>query len=169
MMDSLPEGLAKWHTFVSEQDMQALSQALADDVLFRSPVLWKPKEGKATAMLHMSSAVRVLEDFTYHRQFVGDNAVVLEFSFFWDTEGRNLFLISSPSRTPLHSSLPVTVFAFAPENGLLYGELRRAVVERCRNRTLFMASDQKRGSFRQRCTKQNMCSLLLEAQYFLSF
>src|SRR5258708_28270544 len=26
-----------------------------------------------------------------------------------------------------------------------------------------MASDQKRGSFRQRCTKQNMCSLLLEA------
>ncbi len=32
---------------------------------------------------------------------------------FWYTEGRNLFLISSPSRTPLHSSLPVTVFAFA--------------------------------------------------------
>ena len=80
MMNSLPEGLAKWHTFTSEQDMQALSEALAEDVLFRSPVLWKPKEGKATAMLHMSSAVRVLEDFTYHRQFVGGNAVVLEFS-----------------------------------------------------------------------------------------
>ncbi len=31
-------------------------------------------------MLYLSSAVRVLEDFTYHRQFVGDNAVVLEFS-----------------------------------------------------------------------------------------
>ena len=80
MMNSLPEGLAKWHTFTSEQDMQALSEALAEDVLFRSPALWKPKEGKATAMLYMSSAVRVLEDFTYHRQFVGDNAVVLEFS-----------------------------------------------------------------------------------------
>src|SRR5258708_21176358 len=80
MMNSLPEGLAKWHTFTSEQDMQALSEALAEDVLFRSPVLWKPKEGKATAMLHMSSAMRVLENFTYHRQFVGDNALVLEFS-----------------------------------------------------------------------------------------
>jgi SnoaL-like domain len=80
MMDSLPEGLMKWHKFVSEQDMQALSEALADDVLFHSPVLWKPKEGKATAILHMSSAVRVLEDFAYHRQFVGDDAVVLEFS-----------------------------------------------------------------------------------------
>src|SRR5258708_7635458 len=80
MMNALPEGLAKWHTFTSEQDMQALSEALAQDVLFRSPALWKPKVGKATAMLYMSSAVRVLQDFTYHRQFVGDHAVVLEFS-----------------------------------------------------------------------------------------
>ncbi len=80
MMNTLPDGLVKWHKFVSEQDMQALAEALADDVLFRSPFLWKPKEGKATTMLYVSSAVRVLEDFTYHRQFVGDNAVVLEFS-----------------------------------------------------------------------------------------
>ncbi len=80
MKNALPDGLAKWHRFVSEKDMQALSEALADDVLFRSPVLWKPGQGKAMAMLHVSSAVRVLEDFTYHRQFVGDNAVVLEFS-----------------------------------------------------------------------------------------
>jgi hypothetical protein len=35
--------------------------------------------------------------------------------------GRKLFLLSSPSRTHLPSSLPVTVFAFARENGLLYG------------------------------------------------
>src|SRR5258708_3853715 len=80
MMDSLPEGLAKWHRFVSEQDMQALSEALAEDVLLRSPVLWKPKEDKATVLLYLSSVARVLEDFTYHRQFVGDYAVVLEFS-----------------------------------------------------------------------------------------
>ena len=55
-------------------------QQSAYDVVFRSPVLWKPKEGKATVMLYLSSAARVLEDFTYHRQFVGDDAVVLEFS-----------------------------------------------------------------------------------------
>jgi hypothetical protein len=58
MMNAQPDGLAKWHRFVSEKDMQALSEALADDVLFRSPVLWKPKEGKATAMLYLSSAAR---------------------------------------------------------------------------------------------------------------
>ena len=80
MMNAQPDGLAKWHQFVSDKDMQVLTEALAENVLFRSPVLWKPKEGKAITMLYLSSAVRVLEDFTYHRQFVGDNAVVLEFS-----------------------------------------------------------------------------------------
>ena len=80
MMDTLPVGLAKWHKFVSEQDTQALSEALADDVIFRSPVLWKPKSGKDTTILFLSRAARVLEDFAYHRQFLGDNAVVLEFS-----------------------------------------------------------------------------------------
>ncbi len=80
MMNAQPDGLTKWHRFVSEKDMQALAEALADDVLLRSPVLWKPKQGKATAILHISSVARVLEDFTYQRQFVGDNAVVLEFS-----------------------------------------------------------------------------------------
>ena len=73
-------GLAKWHQFVNEKDEQALAEALAENVLFHSPFLWKPKEGKATAMQYLSCAASVLEDFTYHRQFVGDNAVVLEFS-----------------------------------------------------------------------------------------
>ena len=80
MMNAQPDGLTKWYRFVSEKDRQALAEALADDVLFRSPVLWKPIQGRAMAMLSLSSAARVLEDFTYHRQFVGDNAVVLEFS-----------------------------------------------------------------------------------------
>lgn len=80
MMSLQPDGLAKWHKFVSEQDMQALAEALADDVVLRSPAVWKPKEGKATVMLYISSVARVLQDFTLHRQFVGDNAVVLEFS-----------------------------------------------------------------------------------------
>ncbi len=79
-MNTRVDGLAKWYRFVNEKDEQALAEALADDVLFHSPFLWKPKEGKATVMPYLSSAVRILENFLYHRQFVGDNAVVLEFS-----------------------------------------------------------------------------------------
>ncbi len=55
MMSVQPNGLAKWHRFVSEKDTQTLAEALVDDVLFRSPVLWRPKEGKAMAMLYLSS------------------------------------------------------------------------------------------------------------------
>lgn len=57
-----------------------MTEALADDVIFHSPFIWKPKEGKSTVMLYLSSAARVLEDFTYHRQFVSNDAFVLEFS-----------------------------------------------------------------------------------------
>ncbi len=80
MMTEQPIGLAKWHEFVNTQNLHVLADALADDVLFRSPAIWKPKAGKAMTMLYLRSAVRVFEDFTYHRQFFGDNAVVLEFS-----------------------------------------------------------------------------------------
>jgi hypothetical protein len=75
----MKDRLAKWQTFVQEKDLQALAEALAEDVVFHSPVLWKPKVGKAEAMLYLSSAVRVLEDFTYLRQFDNDQGVVLEF------------------------------------------------------------------------------------------
>jgi hypothetical protein len=63
MMREQSNGLAKWHKFVSEKDTQSLSEALADDVLFRSPVIWKPKDDKASAMLYLSSAARVLGGF----------------------------------------------------------------------------------------------------------
>ena len=80
MMDAQPVGLTNWHKFVKERDMQALADALAENVLFHSPALWKAKEGKAAAILYVSCAARVLEDFTIQRQFAGDNAVALEFS-----------------------------------------------------------------------------------------
>lgn len=80
MMSEQAIGLTKWHQFVRERDEQVLSEALADNVLFRSPALWKPREGKAMTMLYLKSAVRVLEDFTYLREFVREKAVVLEFS-----------------------------------------------------------------------------------------
>jgi hypothetical protein len=66
----------------------------------------------------------------------------------------------SVSSQPFPSSLPVTAFALTSENGLLYGEMRRAVVKRRRNHTPFMASDQKREVSDN--GEQHRCSLLLE-------
>ncbi len=79
-MNTKVDGLTKWYTFVYEKDMQALDEALAENILFHSPVLWKPKAGKAAAMLYIRSAASVFKDVVYHRQFTGDHAIVLEFS-----------------------------------------------------------------------------------------
>ncbi|MGO8946841.1 MAG: hypothetical protein ACLQUY_04065 [Ktedonobacterales bacterium] len=59
----MADGLAKWQTFVSTRDTQALSEALADDVVLHSPVLWRPKAGKALVMQYIEIVARVLEDF----------------------------------------------------------------------------------------------------------
>jgi hypothetical protein len=74
------DGLATWHKFVNDKDEQALATVLAEDVTFYSPVAWRPKEGKAITMLHLSCAARVFQDFIYEREFVGDHAAVLQFS-----------------------------------------------------------------------------------------
>ena len=75
-----PDGLIKWHKFVVENNVQMLEEALADTVVFHSPFIWRPIQGKAEAMRYLKSAVRVFNDFTYQRQFVSDDSVTLEFS-----------------------------------------------------------------------------------------
>ncbi len=79
-MSKPPAGLTKWHKFVAENDVQMLEEALADAVIFHSPFIWRPIQGKAETMRYLKSAVRVFRDFTYHRQFVSEDSVTLEFS-----------------------------------------------------------------------------------------
>ena len=79
-MNIMPEGLTKWHEFVVGHGEKTLEEGLATTITFHSPFVWRPIVGKAEAMRYLQSAVRVLENFTYHRQFVGDDSITLEFS-----------------------------------------------------------------------------------------
>ena len=72
--------LEKWHQFIASGDAAILSELLAEEAVFRSPVAWKPKEGKAATMLYLVSATQVLQNFNYHRTFESDDSVGLEFS-----------------------------------------------------------------------------------------
>jgi len=74
--------LEKWHEFVKSrgENTSLLSEILADEVIFRSPVVWTPQEGKKITMKYLISAAEVLEDFTYHREFVSEDSVALEFT-----------------------------------------------------------------------------------------
>ncbi|MEU8157127.1 nuclear transport factor 2 family protein [Micromonospora sp. NPDC048986] len=57
---------------VEARDADAMAAALADDVVFRSPVAFKPYPGKAITAAILRGVLRVFEDFRYVRELSGD-------------------------------------------------------------------------------------------------
>ncbi|MFW0797198.1 nuclear transport factor 2 family protein [Gordonia sp. CPCC 205515] len=57
---------------VEKHDMAAVDALLADDVIFRSPVAFKPYEGKAITSAILRNVVEVFEDFHYVREIGAD-------------------------------------------------------------------------------------------------
>ncbi|MEV5575347.1 nuclear transport factor 2 family protein [Spirillospora sp. NPDC052269] len=49
-------------------DMEAMEALLADDVVFTSPVVFKPYSGKPITMAILRGVLRVFEDFRYVRE-----------------------------------------------------------------------------------------------------
>ena len=74
--------LARWHAMIASGDLAELPSLIAADAVFRSPVAHKPYPGRAAVVLILRTVLGVFEDFTYHRQLVGDDGldVALEFS-----------------------------------------------------------------------------------------
>lgn len=72
----------RWHTMLQNHDMSILSELLADDVVFRSPVAYQPYAGKQVVFFILTNVIQVFENFTYHREFYTSDgeSVVLEFS-----------------------------------------------------------------------------------------
>ncbi|MFI9615252.1 nuclear transport factor 2 family protein [Streptomyces sp. NPDC052023] len=53
---------------VERKDMDAVEALLADDVVFTSPVVFKPYTGKAITAAILRAVAEVFEDFTYERE-----------------------------------------------------------------------------------------------------
>lgn len=53
---------------------------LAENVVFRSPYLWEPYQGRQAAWQILTAVSEVFQDFTYHRELVAGNNWALEFS-----------------------------------------------------------------------------------------
>lgn len=77
---AITAALARWHDCVASGEMSKLDELAAENVVFRSPVLWKPKHGKALLKIVLSAATQVFEDFTYHREMTDGTSWTLEFS-----------------------------------------------------------------------------------------
>ena len=60
------------------KDFSAAESLFADDVTFRSPVVFKHYQGRDALMVLLSAIVKVLEDFRYTSQVeTGDTAVLV--------------------------------------------------------------------------------------------
>ena len=69
-----------WHAVVQSGDAGLLDDLLADDVVFRSPAVFKPQEGKAVTTRYLTSAMAVLgPSLRYVEEWHGENSAVLEF------------------------------------------------------------------------------------------
>ncbi|EXF47149.1 SnoaL-like domain protein [Pseudomonas sp. BAY1663] len=74
--------LQAWHRMVAAGDLGGLPELLHPQVVFRSPMAYKPYEGAAMVNLILTTVLRVFEDFRYHRELASAQGrdVVLEFS-----------------------------------------------------------------------------------------
>ena len=67
-------------TSTAKGDPAGLDALLADDVVFRSPAVHTPQEGKALTTVYLSAAISVLgPTLEYVREWYADDSAVLEF------------------------------------------------------------------------------------------
>lgn len=73
--------IERWHEVVRTRDTERLEHLLAEDVVFHSPVVHTPQQGRAITMAYLGAALSVLgaPDFRYVREVVGEGEAVLEF------------------------------------------------------------------------------------------
>jgi hypothetical protein len=66
---------------IEARDVDALEALLADDVVFRSPAVFEPYEGKAATLVLLKAVSSVFQDFRYVRSFVEEHAMGLALVF----------------------------------------------------------------------------------------
>ncbi len=75
--------LKNWHQFIETRSPKILDELLANDVIFYSPIVWAPQEGKQITKIYLMAALEVFggenSNFKYVKQVVDNNQFILEF------------------------------------------------------------------------------------------
>lgn len=81
--DPIHRTIERWQALIAgtaEGMAGGLDDLLADDVVFLSPVVFTPQEGKAVTIAYLMAASQALaEDFTYTKEILSGHQGVLEF------------------------------------------------------------------------------------------
>jgi hypothetical protein len=79
-MSEQPPAVRLWHVIVQSWDPDLLDDLLADDVVFRSPAVFAPQEGKAVTTEYLRAAMVVLgPSLHYVGEWHDEASAVLEF------------------------------------------------------------------------------------------
>jgi SnoaL-like domain len=70
----------RFRAAAESKDFTAIDELFTDDVVFRSPVVFKPYEGREAVAMILGAVVRVFEDFRYTDQVETGDAAALAFS-----------------------------------------------------------------------------------------
>ena len=69
----------KFRAAAESKDFSQIDDLLAEDIVFRSPAVFKPYEGRDLVKVILGAVVQVFEDFRYLDQVEGDDRAVLVF------------------------------------------------------------------------------------------
>jgi len=70
----------RFRAAVETKDVSAIGEVFAEDVTFKSPVVFKPYEGREAVAMILGAVVQVFEDFRYTDQVETGDVATLAFS-----------------------------------------------------------------------------------------
>jgi SnoaL-like domain len=70
----------RFRAAAESKDFTAIDELFTEDVVFRSPVVFKPYEGREAVAVLLGAVVQVFEDFRYTDQIETGDAAALAFS-----------------------------------------------------------------------------------------
>ena len=81
MTTTKPYVLECWHECLKRRDFKILDETLAEDAVLFSPVVHTPQQGKAIVKMYLMAASSVFlnKDFSYTKEIIGNENVMLEF------------------------------------------------------------------------------------------
>ena len=71
--------MLEFRAAVESRDLARMEAALAPDVVFRSPAVFKPYEGRDAVMHLLGTVLEVFEDFEYTDELAGEGTHALVF------------------------------------------------------------------------------------------
>ncbi|MCP4166813.1 MAG: nuclear transport factor 2 family protein [Chloroflexi bacterium] len=99
----IPTFIEQWKTIVANKDITALQAILAEEVIFYSPAVFKPYQGRTAVTLLLANVIAVFDELDYTHIYSNDQGgIVMQFQTSVDTpekimlvEGVDIFQLNA--------------------------------------------------------------------------